>query len=106
LKHSKTAFWENVLFLKRAIGSTNIFLKGLAQEGAVEGTVVIADEQSAGLGTLGPAVVFKKRRKSSFLGFAAAQICPRQKIFVLTMIFALAGIDAIAGNLSGVNDID
>ena len=46
-----STFWKDVVFLRR-IGSTNDMAKDLASEGAPAGTVVLADEQTAGRGRL------------------------------------------------------
>ncbi|MBW2710012.1 MAG: biotin--[acetyl-CoA-carboxylase] ligase [Deltaproteobacteria bacterium] len=93
-------FGNNVIF-RDTIGSTNVFLKRLAQEGASEGTVVIADEQSAGLGRLGREWFSKKGENLLFSVLLRPQL-PPGKLFVLTMIFALAGIDAVQ-DISGLN---
>jgi len=45
-------FGRNIVFL-REVGSTNDFAKELAGYGAVEGTVVVAETQTAGRGRLG-----------------------------------------------------
>jgi BirA family transcriptional regulator, biotin operon repressor / biotin---[acetyl-CoA-carboxylase] ligase len=93
-------FGKNIIY-RETIGSTNVFLKRLAQEGAPEGTVVIADEQSAGLGRLGRKWFSKKGENLLFSVLLRPQLAPR-KLFFLTMIFALAGIDAIQ-DISGLN---
>lgn len=46
------AFGRNLVVLTRT-GSTNDVAKGLAAQGASEGTVVVADEQAAGRGRMG-----------------------------------------------------
>jgi BirA family transcriptional regulator, biotin operon repressor / biotin---[acetyl-CoA-carboxylase] ligase len=93
-------FGKNIIF-KDTIGSTNVFLKRLAEEGASEGTVVIADEQSAGLGRLGREWFSKKGENLLFSVLLRPRL-PPSKLFVVTMIFALAGIDAIK-ETSGLN---
>jgi BirA family transcriptional regulator, biotin operon repressor / biotin---[acetyl-CoA-carboxylase] ligase len=93
-------FGKNIIF-RDTIGSTNVFLKKLAQEGASEGMVVIADEQSAGLGRLGREWFSKKGENLLFSVLLRPQLPPR-KLFLLTMIFALAGIDAVQ-DISGLN---
>jgi BirA family biotin operon repressor/biotin-[acetyl-CoA-carboxylase] ligase len=45
-------FWRKAIYLP-VIGSTNDVAKSLAAQGAPEGTVVVADEQTAGRGRLG-----------------------------------------------------
>jgi len=93
-------FGKHIIF-KESIGSTNIFLKRLAQKGAVEGTVVVADEQNAGLGRLGRQW-FSKKGENLLFSVLLRPNLPASRVFVLTMIFALAGIDAVQG-LSGLN---
>ena len=93
-------FGKNIIF-RDTIGSTNVFLKGLAQKGASEGTVVIADEQSAGLGRLGREWFSKKGENLLFSVLLRPEL-PPSKLFILTMIFALAGIDAVK-DISGLN---
>nr|NIO69270.1 biotin--[acetyl-CoA-carboxylase] ligase [Anaerolineae bacterium] len=48
-----TAFVGRRIIYHRSIGSTNDAAKGLAAQGMPEGTLVIADEQTAGKGRLG-----------------------------------------------------
>ncbi len=86
-------FGQNMIY-RDTIGSTNADLKKLAQEGAPEGTVVVADEQAAGSGRMGRAWVSKNRENLLFSVLLRPNL-PPDKIFVLTMIFALAGIDAV-----------
>jgi len=47
-----TTLWRRVVYLPTT-GSTNNVAKGLAAQGAPEGTVVVADEQTAGRGRMG-----------------------------------------------------
>ena len=91
LKHS--IYEKNVIF-RSTIGSTNVFTKRLAQQGSPEGTVVIADEQSAGLGRMGRQWLSKKGKNLLFSVLLRPDLSPN-RIFFLTMIFALAGIDAV-----------
>ncbi len=93
-------FGKNIIY-KDTIGSTNVFLKRLAQEGACEGTVVIADEQSAGLGRLGREW-FSKKGENLLFSVLLRPPLPPSKLFVLTMIIALAGIDAVQ-DITGLN---
>ncbi len=86
-------FGKNIIF-KETIGSTNVFLKELAKEGATEGTLVIADEQSAGLGRLGRKWLSRKGENLLFSVLFRPDLAP-EKLFVLTMIFALAGVKAV-----------
>ena len=89
----KCMFGKNVIF-RDTIGSTNVFLKALAQQGFPEGTVVITDEQSAGLGRLGRQWFSKKGQNLLFSVLLRPRM-PPNRLFVLTMILGLAGIDAM-----------
>lgn len=93
-------FEKNVIF-KNVIGSTNVFLKNLAQQGSPEGTVVVADAQTAGLGRLGRQW-FSKEGKNLLFSVLLRPGFPPNQIFVLTMIFALAGIEAVQ-QMTGLN---
>ncbi len=93
-------FGKRVIF-RESIGSTNVFLKRLAQEGAVEGTVVVADEQSAGLGRLGRQW-FSKKGENLLFSVLLRPDLPANRIFVLTMMFALAGVGTVE-DLCGLN---
>lgn len=93
-------FEENVIF-RASIGSTNVFMKKLAQQGSPEGTVVIADEQSGGLGRMGRQWLSKKGENLLFSVLLRPEL-PPNRIFFLTMIFALAAIDAVQ-QMTGLN---
>lgn len=86
-------FGKNIIFKER-LGSTNVFLKKLAQEGAAEGTVLIADEQTDGLGRMGRRW-FSKRGENLLFSVLLRPMLSPNKVFILTMIFALAGTDAL-----------
>jgi len=47
----RSLFWREVVYLDR-VGSTNDVAKDLASQGAAEGIVVVADEQTAGRGRM------------------------------------------------------
>lgn len=87
-------FGHNLIYLPQT-GSTNTIAKQLAREGAPEGTVVIADEQTAGRGRLG-------RRWLAPPGtclLCSVLFRPRlalARVHYLTMICSLAAADAIA----------
>jgi BirA family biotin operon repressor/biotin-[acetyl-CoA-carboxylase] ligase len=90
-----TATFGRRLIYRPQIGSTNDLAKDLASEGAPEGTVVVADEQTAGRGRLG-------RRWLAPPG--SALLCsilfrptlPLRNAPQLTMVCALAAADAVA----------
>jgi BirA family biotin operon repressor/biotin-[acetyl-CoA-carboxylase] ligase len=89
----KSFFGVNIVY-RDTIGSTNVYLKELAQQGAAEGTVVIADDQSAGLGRLGRKWYSRKYENLLFSVLFRPEV-PARKLFVLTMIFALAAVEAV-----------
>ncbi len=89
------------LIVKEAISSSNVLLKKYAKEGAPEGTVVVADEQTAGLGRMGRQWLSKKCENLLFSVLLRPDL-PPHKVFVLTMVFSLAGIDAVK-EVSGLN---
>jgi len=92
-------FGRNLLYLERT-GSTNSVASDAAREGAPEGTVVVAAEQTAGRGRLG-------RRWAAPAG--TCLLCsvlfrpdlPLTRVQCLTMVCALAAADAIA-SLTGL----
>ncbi len=79
-----------------AVGSTNDELKRLADEGAPEGTLAIADEQTAGRGRLGRAWVTPAGSSLLMsLLFRPDWLAPAQAQQI-TMLCALAAADAVA----------
>jgi BirA family transcriptional regulator, biotin operon repressor / biotin---[acetyl-CoA-carboxylase] ligase len=97
-----SVFERNIIFMD-TLGSTNVFIKKLAQNAYPEGTVVIADEQSAGLGRMGRQWFSKKGENLLFSVLLRPKL-PPNRIFFLTMIFTLAGIDAIK-QMNGLNAV-
>ena len=98
------------IYVEEVVDSTNTFMKQRAEEGAKEGTVLIALEQTAGRGRLGRSflspkgsgiymsILFKPNKsadKSLILTSAAA-------LSVCKAIREIAGLDA---NIKWVNDI-
>ena len=77
-----------------SVDSTNTLAKALAGQGAPEGTVVVAEEQRAGRGRLGRGWVSPPRANLLFSLLLRPPLEP-DDVFVLTMVLALAGIDAI-----------
>ncbi len=91
-----TRFVGQTVYYWPAIGSTNDELKRLADEGAPEGTLAIADEQTAGRGRLGrtwvappgSSLLMSLLFRPDWLAPARAQ--------QITMLCALAAADAVA----------
>jgi BirA family biotin operon repressor/biotin-[acetyl-CoA-carboxylase] ligase len=78
----------------RSVDSTNAVAKALAGQGAPEGTLVVAEEQTAGRG----------RRGKSWVSPAGANLLfslllrppmEGERVFVLTMVLALAALKAV-----------
>lgn len=89
----QSLFAKNIIFHKK-IDSTNTLSKELAAQGAPEGTLVLADEQTAGRGRLdrqwhspgGVNLYFSILLRPTF---------STDQVFTLTMILALASVDAV-----------
>lgn len=90
---NNSLFGTNIVY-ESVMTSTNSRLKCLADGGAPEGSVAIADEQSAGRGRMGRQWISKKYKNLLFSVLLRPEL-PPHRLFVLTMIFALAGIDAV-----------
>ncbi len=86
-------FAANVVYLAR-IDSTNRFAKELALSGAPEGTVVIADTQTAGRGRMGRHWVSPGHLNLLFSVLVRPK-CSSEELFGLTMALALGATEAI-----------
>lgn len=83
----------------QAIGSTNAYAKELAKKGAAEGSLVLSEEQTGGMGRMGrqwhsPSGV------NLYASFVLRPLFSVERVFSLTMLTALAlvqGIEAVAG---------
>lgn len=84
-----------------SLGSTNDLIKGLAAQGAPEGTLVIADEQTAGKGRLGRKWLAPPGTSLLLSLLFRPDLAPKQAQR-LTMICSLAIADAIEG-LTGLS---
>lgn len=86
--------WGQQIIHLNTVDSTNTYAKKLAQQGAPEGTVIIADEQTGGRGRLG-------RRFSSpaglglYLTVILRPNCPPRELMHLTCAVGLAASDAV-----------
>jgi len=85
-----------------SVGSTNELLKDLAAQGAPEGTLVIADEQTAGKGRLGRKWVAPPGTPPSSCPCSSVPTLPPNQAPRLTMICSLSIADAIEG-LTGLS---
>jgi BirA family biotin operon repressor/biotin-[acetyl-CoA-carboxylase] ligase len=89
----KSPFTKNIIFLKK-IDSTNTLTKQLAAKGAPEGTLVLADEQTAGRGRMGRQW-YSPKGVNLYFSILLRPAFSADQVFTLTMILALASIDAV-----------
>lgn len=93
-----------------SVDSTNNYLKRLAAEGAPEGTVVIADEQTAGRGRLGRSFA-SPAGSGIYMSLLLRPDCAADCVQSLTAATAVAvcrAIDGVCGTTTGikwVNDV-
>jgi len=93
VKLKSYVFGQRLVLLEQAV-STNDVARDLAAEGAPEGTVVVAEEQTAGRGRLGRKWVAPPR-ECLLCSVLFRQDLPVPKTNWLTMLTALAMADAI-----------
>ena len=87
-------FAGNIIYYK-TIESTNLIAKKMAMDGAVEGTIVIADEQTMGRGRLNREWISPPNKNILFSIIFRPQILLAQ-LFSLTMLTSLSVVKAIA----------
>lgn len=92
-KLGSSLFAQNLVF-HRSLDSTNTWAKELAAQGAPEGTLVLAEEQSEGRGRMGRRWVSPGYVNLLFSLLLRPHI-HKDQVFVTTMILALATIEAI-----------
>ena len=92
-KLGASLFAQNLVF-HRSLDSTNTLAKELAAQGAPEGTLVLAEEQSAGRGRMGRRWVSPGYVNLLFSLLLRPRI-HKDQVFVTTMILALATIKAV-----------
>jgi len=92
-KLSQSLFAPNIVF-NETVDSTNTLLKDLAARGAAEGTIVIAEEQTAGRGRMGRAWL-SPGHSNLYLSLLLRPAIKPDQAFVLTMVMALATIDGV-----------
>lgn len=80
---SAGSLFSGKLTLLDAVSSTNTLLKELAECGAPEGTVLLAEEQSAGRGTCGRAF-FSPRGDGLYLSLLLRPACTPEQLLTLT----------------------
>ena len=89
----QTLFATNII-LRKSLDSTNILAKDLASKGSPEGTIVLTEEQTRGMGRMGRQWLSPGYVNLLFSMLLYPNI-KKDKIFVLTMTLALATIEAI-----------
>ena len=92
-KLTQSIFAPNIVF-HETVDSTNSLLRDLAARGAVEGTIVIAEEQTAGRGRMGRAWL-SPGHSNLYLSLLLRPAIKPDQAFVLTMVMALATIDGV-----------
>lgn len=94
----------------KTVTSTNTMLKQMAQEGAPEGTVIIAEEQTSGRGRMNREY-FSPKGTGIYISMLVRPHLPAQKALLLTTCTAVAAakaIEAVTGKAAGikwVNDV-
>jgi BirA family biotin operon repressor/biotin-[acetyl-CoA-carboxylase] ligase len=92
-KLGQSVFARAIVF-HEILDSTNRLAKELGTKGAPEGTLVLCEEQTAGRGRMGRRWLSPRHANLLFSVLLRPKI-PPDKVFLLTMILALAAIDAI-----------
>ena len=100
--------WQKIYF--EELDSTNRYLKDLAAKGAGEGTVIIANKQSAGRGRLGRSF-FSPEEKGIYMSVLLRPDIPLERAVLITSMAAVAVARAmekvcgITAKIKWVNDI-
>jgi BirA family biotin operon repressor/biotin-[acetyl-CoA-carboxylase] ligase len=89
----ESLFSKSMVFRER-VNSTNVLAKELALTGAPDGTIVLAEEQTAGKGRMGRRWL-SAGYKDILCSLLLRPSLPVNQVFVLTMILAIAVIDGI-----------
>lgn len=94
LEHLGHHPWGEFLQVHKALDSTNTYAKELARNGAPEGTVIIAEQQSAGRGRLGR-TFYSPKDSGLYFSLILRPNCPADQLMHLTCAVAVAACDAI-----------
>jgi BirA family biotin operon repressor/biotin-[acetyl-CoA-carboxylase] ligase len=89
----RSPFGKNLHFFK-TLHSTNAHAKALASEGAVHGTLVLAEEQTAGKGRMGR-VWFSPKYANLLFSLLLRPPVLAAEVFIFTMVLAIAAIEGI-----------
>ncbi len=95
----ETAWVGRKLVFQKETGSTNIDAKELAENGEASGAVVVADMQTAGRGRRGRGWV-SPAGKDIYMTIMLRPQCRPEKASVLTLVMALAVLEAVSELLS------
>jgi BirA family biotin operon repressor/biotin-[acetyl-CoA-carboxylase] ligase len=93
-KRLAASLFSSHIHYHRSVDSTNALAKALASQGAPEGTLVITEEQTAGRGRRGKSWVSPLGANLLFTVLLRPPM-EGDRVFVLTMILALAGLRAV-----------
>jgi BirA family biotin operon repressor/biotin-[acetyl-CoA-carboxylase] ligase len=96
----ESIFSNNIIFYER-IESTNTHAKELASDGAPEGTIVLAEEQTSGRGRMGRHWL-SHGYKNLLFSIILRPSLSLDSIFILTIVLSIAVIDSIE-KLHGLN---
>lgn len=96
LEKIETSQWCRELHVLESIGSTNDYAKLLASQGVPEGTVVVAESQSAGRGRMGRSF-FSPQGQGLYLSCILRPTVPPDQLMHLTCCLAVAACDAVEG---------
>lgn len=88
-------FYSSVLF-RESVNSTNVWSRELAEAGSPEGTVCIADEQTAGRGRLGRTWASPKGENIYFSLLLRPDFAP-ERASALTLVIGLSVVQAVRG---------
>lgn len=91
--------WQNTLICYDCVPSTNDLLKAMARDGAPEGTVIVAAEQTAGRGRLGRSF-HAPRRLGLYFSLLLRPDCPAEQLLHLTCAAGVAACNGVQ-SLSG-----
>ena len=100
--------WRGSLHVFDTLGSTNTQAKTLAKQGAPEGTVVIADEQTGGRGRMGRSFDSQKGRGLYFSLLLRPALPPDRLLHITPMaaVAACNAVEQVAGVRPGVKWIN
>jgi len=90
----ETSWVARNLYFHKETGSTNLDVKELAEQGAPDGTLVVADKQTAGRGRRGRAWV-SPSGEAIYMSLLLRPACNPDRASSLTLVMALAVVEAV-----------